>query len=53
MSQSKGIGGILDQIVGANDRQPRRDSKPRPPVSPAPHAEHELTKTVGKTRRSE
>jgi hypothetical protein len=42
MSQSKGIGGILDQIVGINDRQPRRDSKPRPPVSPASQTEHEL-----------
>ena len=41
MSQSKGIGGILDQIVGANDRQPRRDSMRRPPVSPAFQAEHE------------
>lgn len=34
MNQPKGIGGILDQIVGADERRPRDQSQPAPPPSP-------------------
>ena len=42
MSQSKGIGGILDQIVGVDARQARRHPKPRARVNPASQSQHEL-----------
>jgi hypothetical protein len=52
MSQSKGIGGILDQIVGMDDRQPRPHPKPRPPVSPASQTQYELGRAEAPERET-
>ena len=44
MSQSKGIGGILDQIVGTDDGQWRWHPKPCPPANRAQQVGHESRK---------
>jgi hypothetical protein len=41
MSPSKGIGGILDQIVGTGAVQPSRQSKPLPPDNHSLQTERE------------